>query len=387
MDLFGDDAPENNEYDADDSDIGYVMPIPTSSSLLPPHQSSLFFGHDTLEKQLLGLWNAKRMPHAIVLNGLKGIGKATFAYRLARFILKQSAKDNESSGGLFGGEDIAPETLAIPSDDPVFSRVASGGHVDMLILRKPFYDKFGKETASVPVHEIRKIEPFLRHTSSNGGWRVVIVDEADTMNRNAQNALLKILEEPPKNALLILVTHGAGGLLPTIRSRCRVVGMQPLQEDDFRTLIHKISDTPIMPSDEDLLMALSGGSIGQAIDLIEGDGIQATHIILDALGRINELSHDQIDSLALSFGKSGDVNTMTQFNFILNWWFETVIRMAANGTHFQSIGAIDLKTPFGHDLKSLLRLHEDVASHIETCINGALDKRYMIYKALRMIQG
>lgn len=388
MNLFGDDAAENDEYDDGNRDVSSsYAPISPAIGLQPPHQSSLFIGQDDVEQQLLNLWNANRMPHAIVLNGLKGIGKATLAYRLARFVLKQSDEGNDLTSGLFGGEDIALENLGIQSDDPVFSRVASGGHTDMMVISRPFDEKKGQFKNEIPVEDIRKIAPFLRKTSGNGGWRIVIVDDANTMNRQGQNAILKILEEPPKKALLILVTHGAGGLLPTIRSRCRFIQMQPLSSSDFRTLIHKFSDAPIMPADEDILNALSGGSIGQAVHLMEDDGIQATHIILDALGKINDLTNDQIDSLALSFGRSGDTNTMTQFNFILNWWFETLAVMAANGMTTKTIGAFELKTPVGHDLKSLLRLHEDVATHIETCINGALDKRYMIYKALRMVQG
>lgn len=385
MNLFGDDVIDEDFDDADDFASSFVddYPVTEKETLQPPQSSSLFLGHEQIEKDLLALWNSNRMPHAIVLSGLQGIGKATFAYRLARFILKESSQD--SAEGLFG-DDAKPENLSIPADDPVFSKVASGGHPDLMVVTRPFDEKKGQFKDDIPVDDIRKVAPFLRKTSSNGGWRVVIVDDANTMNRNGQNALLKILEEPPKKALLILVTHGAGGLLPTIRSRCRFVSFMPLVHDDVMTLLNKDSEEPVMSNDGEILSAISEGSAGQAITMLQGGGVQHVHVLLDALGRVRSLSNDQIDALALSYGKSGDTKSLQHFTFILNWWFETLIYMAAAGQKVKTIGNIDMRIPEGEDVQSLLRLQEDVAEHIETCINGSLDKRYMIYKALRMVQ-
>jgi len=379
MGLFGDEAIE------DDFDNGDFTPSRIKSDTLnPPQSSNLFVGHDDVERDILTQWNNGRMPHALVLSGLKGIGKATFAYRLSRFILKKSGAGD--AGGLFG-DDVAPESLDIPSDHPVFSKIASGGHPDMLVISRPFDDRKGQFKDDIPVDDIRKVAPFLRKTSSDGGWRVVIIDDANTMNRNGQNALLKILEEPPKNALLILVTHGAGGLLPTIRSRCRFVAFDRLSDDNVASLLNKASDTPIMPHDTDIITSLVGGSAGQAIELNEEGGVEAVNILLNALAQIHDMSENQIDALALSYGKSGDKKIIQKFTFILNWWFETLVYLSAQGLKTTQVGGIDIVIPAGHDLKSLLQLHEDVEAHIKTCIIGNLDKRYMIYKTLRMIQG
>jgi DNA polymerase-3 subunit delta' len=376
MSLFGD------EFDDDVKDDDIVDVQVSEETLQPPQKSDMFLGHETQEQEILNAWNAGRMPHAIVMNGVQGIGKATFAYRLARFILKQSA-DN---GGLFG-EDVKPETLSVSSDHPVFSKIASGGHTDLLTITRPFDEKKGQFKSEIPVGDIRKVAPFLRQTSGAGGWRVVIIDDSNTMNRNGQNALLKILEEPPKNALLILVTHGSGGLLPTIRSRCRFMAFDVLNDTHVKTLLNTASDVPIMPADMDILTAMADGSAGQAIALLNEGGIEAVNIMLNALARIDDMSIDQIDALALSYGKSGDAKTITQFHFILNWWFEKIIMMAVNGQSMQTIGHLDLTVPQGRELQSLLRLHEDVEAHIQACIHGNLDKRYMIFKTLRMVQG
>lgn len=378
MSLFGD-TDINDDFD-DDGNSSFAPPI--AETLQPPQQSSYFIGHDKIEQDILSLWNANRMPHALVLNGLKGIGKATFAYRLARFILKETS---QNTGGLLG-DDSTPENLSIADFDPVFAKVASGGHPDILTISRPFDEKKGQQKDDIPVSDIRKVAPFLRKTSSDGGWRIVIIDDANTMNCNGQNALLKILEEPPKNVLILLITHGAGGLLPTIRSRCRFISFDKLNDEAVIKILNKSSDVPVLSSDADIITALSEGSAGKAVDLNLDGGIEAVNIVLNALLNIHEMSESQIDALALSYGKSGDSNIIKKFTFIINWWFETLILLSASGLKTTHIGGIDIVVPAGHGLKSLLQLHEDVEVHIQSCLNGNLDKRYMIYKTLRMIQ-
>ena len=335
MSLFGDEVIDDQE-----DDFSSVLDSAPQDSLLPPHQSSFFIGHEDVEKNLLNLWNSGRMPHALIFNGVKGIGKATLAYRLSRFILKESAENG--AGGLFG-DDVTLETMDVPTDHPVFSKVSSGGHLDMLTIARPFDEKTGQLKNDIPVDDIRKVAPFLRKTSGEGGWRIVIIDDANMMNRNGQNALLKILEEPPKNALLILVTHGAGGLLPTIRSRCHFVPFQTLEPAQIETLMRKAAETPIMPGDEALLLAMADGSAGQAITLLNEGGLEAANILLGALANLEEMNESQIDALALSYGKSGDKKIIEKFVFILNWWFETLIMMAVEGTATHTIGTIDLR--------------------------------------------
>jgi DNA polymerase-3 subunit delta' len=382
MNLFGDDIVED---DFEGDVITYNdAPTTKADTLQPPQLSNICVGHEDQEKEFLSLWNAHRMPHSVILNGLKGIGKATFAYRLARFILKESGGGD--AGGLFGDE-AAPETLAIPSDHPVFSRVASGGHSDIMVITRPFDEKKGQFKNEIPVDDIRKVAPFLRKTSGDGGWRVVIVDDANTMNRNGQNALLKILEEPPQNALLILVTHGAGGLLPTIRSRCRFISFSPLGESDLHALLNKSSDTLLSHDDVALLSRIAEGSAGQAIELYQNGGLDHVRKILDALNDIKTLSNDTMDQLALAYGRSGDQATTNHFIFILNWWFEILIYMHVHDMQRQTIGDITLTAPLNQSLHSLIRKHEDVMEHMNTCLNSNLDKRYMIYKALRMVRG
>lgn len=380
MDLFGDAPSEEDSIDFID-DAPFLATEP--QGMQPPHKSDIFFGHEQIEKEMLALWNSGRMPHALVLNGLKGVGKATFAYRLARFVLNET---DDSSQGLFGGEDVKPANLALLRDNAVFQRVASGGHSDIMTLARPFDDRKGEFKNEIPVDDIRKVAPFLRKTSGAGGWRVVIIDDANCMNRSGQNALLKILEEPPKNALLILVTHGAGGLLPTIRSRCRFVAFDVLSDDILNDLMDMAAGSPLMPNDSDILTALAQGSAGQAIDLLERGGIEVITNILECLASLPDATEEDIDRFSLSFGKSGAKDVIDQFIFVLRWWFQTTILLCVNGQSSKHVGHLSIKIPNGHDLQSLLRLSETVEAHIHSCKNGNLDTRYMIFKTLRMIQ-
>jgi DNA polymerase-3 subunit delta' len=224
-----------------------------------------------------------------------------------------------------------------------------------------------------------------------GGWRVTIIDDANLMagagtSSASQNVLLKILEEPPKDALLILVTHGAGGLLPTIRSRCRFINFHPLSDDHVNDLLVKANGgVPLMPSDADILIALSQGSAGQAIQLFEQGGIEQIVTILDCLASLETANEDMLDRFALSFGKSGKT-ALDQFLFVLRWWFEMIVRMQINGQQTYTVGHIDITIPNHTQLADFLHLQENIEEHIKTCQSGNLDTRYMIFKILRMIQ-
>lgn len=386
MDLFGDtpagDLDDANEYDAYANDDSLLQDV-SGPSVKPPQESDLFLGHEDIEKKCLRLWNDGRMPHAIVLNGLKGVGKATFAFRLARFVLKESAN---GGGGLFG-DDIIPETLAISPDDPVFRKIQSGGHTDCLVISRPFDEKKGEYKNDIPVEEIRKIAPFLRNTSGDGGWRVVIVDDADTMNRNGQNALLKILEEPPKKTLLILVTHGAGGLLPTIRSRCRFMTFDALPDAIIEDLLHKAAGAlPLMPDDLDILTSMAQGSAGQAISLLQNGGMETVRSVLDCFMHLDRATAGDIDNYALSFGKSGSKDVLDLFVYTVHWWFDRLVRMLIDGRQAENIGHQELKVPPQWNLQSVLSLHETIDEHIKSCQIGTLDTRYMIFKTLILLQ-
>ncbi|MBO0737123.1 MAG: DNA polymerase III subunit delta', partial [Alphaproteobacteria bacterium] len=184
-----------------------------------PRVNPDLLGHERIECELRRLDEAGRLPHAILLSGPRGVGKATLAFRLARYLLAKSAgiPAGPSGGGLY-----------VDPDSSVFRRVASGGHADLLTIGRGYDPRRRRLRSEIIVEDTREIAGFFRLTAAEEGWRVVVVDGAEAMNRHAANALLKTLEEPPQRALLLLVSHNAGQLPPTIRSRCRRVPVMPL---------------------------------------------------------------------------------------------------------------------------------------------------------------
>jgi DNA polymerase-3 subunit delta' len=237
-----------------------------------PRANPELLGHATDEAGLRRLAESGRMPHAILLSGPRGIGKATFAFRLARFVLGQP---RERAGG---------QGLAIDPESGVFRRVASGGHADLLTVERAYDPRRKRMRSEIVAEDARAIATFLHLTPAEGGWRVVIVDGADEMNRSAANALLKILEEPPRRALLLLVAHSAGRLLPTIRSRCRRLPLSPLPTETVRHLLGR-RRPDLAAANAEAIAGLAGGSIGAALDLADAGGLDLYRSLLELLTR------------------------------------------------------------------------------------------------------
>jgi DNA polymerase-3 subunit delta' len=268
-----------------------------------PRANPDIVGHEAVESALQQNFDGGRMPHALLLFGPRGIGKATLAYRLARYVL---AVDEGGKLDMFGAP-AAPETgLAVPPDSGVFRRIAASGHADLLTVERAYDPRRKRLRSEIVVDDAREIGAFLHLTSAEGGWRVVIVDGADEMNRNAANSLLKILEEPPRRALLILVAHSAGRVLPTIRSRCRHIPLSPLPVATVRSLL-----TNYCPSLDDsaasAVAELAEGSIGRALELIASGGVELFKTLNAMLARRGGLDvlalHGFADRLARQDGE------------------------------------------------------------------------------------
>jgi DNA polymerase III subunit delta' len=264
----------------------------TSEPIAPPPRANPdLVGHEAVEAVLRQNFDAGRLPHALLLSGPRGIGKATLAFRLARYAL--SARGEGASLDMFGTPPAAENGLAVPLESGVFRRVAAGGHADLLTIERAYDPRRKRLRGEIVVDDAREIGAFLRLTPAEGGWRVVIVDGADEMNRNAANSLLKILEEPPRRALLILVAHSPGRLLPTIRSRCRHVALSPLSDATVRDLLARYC--PDLGSEEaEAVAKLAEGSIGRALELVASGGVQLSNTLTAMLSR-----RGGIDVLAL----------------------------------------------------------------------------------------
>ena len=231
-----------------------------------PRDTRHLYGQDTAEAAFLQAFHSGRMHSGWLLTGPEGIGKATLAYRIAAFLL---ADDPGAGGGLFG--DPAPATtLALPDIHPGFALIRADSHPRLFVLKRRPDDKTGRLPQQITVEAARELKGFFQLSAADGGRRVVIVDPADELNPSAANAILKLLEEPPRLTTLLLVSHRPAGLLPTIRSRCRTLRLNPLAPADLAAALDQTGTTAEAP---EALAVLAGGSVGRAVQLAAMDGL------------------------------------------------------------------------------------------------------------------
>jgi DNA polymerase-3 subunit delta' len=259
-----------------------------------PRATARLFGHDAAQTAVLDAFSSGRQHHAWMLQGPRGIGKATFAYHLARFLIATSPA---GPADIFG-DNPAPSTLHIDPEHPVARRVAVGSESGLFVLRRAVDEKDRSKLKTViTVDEARKLKEFLTMSAPDGTPRVVIIDAADEMNVQTANAILKLLEEPPANTTLLLICHQPSRLLPTIRSRCRTLSFGRLSADHMTQALTQ-ADVPL-PTNMDYLNELAVGSVGEALRLLNLGG-------LDTYARLVELLQNAPGLDRAKLGKLGD---------------------------------------------------------------------------------
>ena len=281
-----------------------------------PRETNVLFGHQEAEAALLTAYKSGRIPHAWLLGGAQGIGKATLAYRMARFVLSHR-------------DPLSPTvqraaTLAIDPNEPAARHIAQDAHGSLLALERTANDK-GVLRTVITVDETRETISFFGSTAAVEGWRVCIVDTVDELNPNAANALLKILEEPPQQSLFLLVSHAPARVLPTILSRCRKLPMRPLATDDVvRAAAQAVSRDANDPA-LGAAAAAAEGSVARALTLLGGDALklqQRTAAMLASLPKVDPREvHALGDSLPLS-----DRVALAAFIDGVEWWISERLR-------------------------------------------------------------
>lgn len=286
-----------------------------------PRETQTVFGHAAAERALIDAFATGRMHHAWLISGRTGVGKATLAYRLARFLLAGPHDRTQPQASL----DVAPDSTAA-------RQVLALSHPGLLVLRRPWNPTTKRFGTSIPIDEVRRLRSFLGHTAAEDTWRVVIVDTADDLNPNAANALLKSLEEPPKRTVFLLLVSEPGRLLPTIRSRCRLLPLAPLGPDDLRRAAVAAGDG----RDDKLILpesmeALADGSVRRLLELSDGTGSKLYERILAILTGLPGIDWSAAHTLADDLGSLSADHRFEMFFTILLGVMAKAIRGAAAG--------------------------------------------------------
>jgi DNA polymerase-3 subunit delta' len=384
--LFAEDPDKPSLFDEEEDldDLVEVSATEVPALRLPRAQTEML-GHDVISDQLLHMFSTGRMPHGLIFAGPNGVGKSTMAFRLARFLLSQAKREDTGGPSLFGGEAEAPlpaKDLFVAPSHPVFAQVASGGHPDLLTIQRMSDDKTGRLKGSVSVEDIRRIAPFMRMTpSTEKGWRIVVIDDADTMTRSSQNSLLKILEEPPERALLILITHRSGALLTTIFSRCVVFNFSPLPEDQILSALEKYR---LESSLQEIVVWMARGSLGKALEYVgHKDHLPQIKKTLALLTTGSQLDWPTIQAFAGEIGGKGNEDAQKVFEETMSWAASWLAKHVALGQTWP-------KNPYLTGIQELLaqltladslKICDSLESHFEMVRTGNLDKRFLVMGA------
>jgi len=276
----------------------------------PPRLTQTLFGHAAAEVALLAAYRSGRIPHAFLLLGQKGIGKATLAYRMARFVL---AHPDPAAP-----EVLAAKSLAVDPQHPVARRMAAQAQADLLVLERTPNEK-GVLRQQVAVEDVRRTVAFFGATAGEGGWRIAIVDAVDELNRFGANALLKILEEPPQRVILLLVCHSAARVLPTLRSRCRTLTLRPLAQADVAAALAAAMGRPTGDPEVAAAAAAADGSVSRALAFLDDDALDLRQRALAALERLPALDGNALHAIGDALAGT-DPQPLAAFLDTVNAW-------------------------------------------------------------------
>jgi len=260
----------------------------------------MIVGQERAVGQFASAWASRKLHHAWLLAGPKGVGKASFAHAAARRVLAEAAEPLLDLPGI--------ETC---DDHPIVKLIEAGSHPDMRRLERLVNEKTGNLARNISVDQVRELGEFLSLTTALSPWRVVVIDTVDELETAGANALLKILEEPPSNTLFFLISHAPGRLLPTIRSRCRRLDFQGLDDDALTSILEREA-TDLSNAERQRISAMSLGSAGRALAFAEL-GLAKLEESALAILRQGDPTNVRRSDLASELGKKGAADRYSAF--------------------------------------------------------------------------
>ncbi len=344
-----------------------------------PRATERIFGHVTAEAAFAHALQSGRTHHGWLINGHEGIGKATIAYRMARFALSLASERGHGARPL----DVPPQSVAA-------RQVLALSHPGLLVIRRPWDQKNKRHLTVISVDEVRRIKSFLAHSTGTDAWRVIIVDQADELNIAAANALLKSLEEPPPRTLFLLVTSQPGRLLTTIRSRCRRLDLEGLCEPDMREAVAQAvaasGGAPIDDKSWPMLIEGAQGSVRRLLALSRSEGLGVHAKLKGIVSSLPRLDWTQVHSLADEVTGAGTEQRFEQLMDLLSDTISRLVRVRAVGVGEPETTRLAERLIPTHGLASWAELWETVQTKRAETAALNLDRKTLILETFARMQ-
>jgi DNA polymerase-3 subunit delta' len=351
-------------------------PLPDVDGDHPPRFTRALVGHERPQRDFLDALQGHRLPHAWLLSGPEGIGKASFAYMVARALLSNPNPQTI-------------ESLSPVTDTPETQLIENSVHPDLYVLNRRYNLKTEKFRGDIRVEDTREMKKSFELSASRGGWRIAIIDSIDEMNKSGVNALLKLIEEPPEKCLFLIVCHNPGRVLDTIRSRCRSLSFGALDEGQLQQIIAGRLEG-IDENEAAAAAFLADGSAGRALLLAEMGGFDLYRDMVGVLEGLPQLDVEALHGLAGRFGARSEPASFRLFCYLFSGWLHRVVRAASTGQAFQPVfqGEAELVARLvSHDLplEPALSLWEKVQHQVRQVEGLNLDKKQAILEWFAML--
>ena len=290
-----------------------------------PKLAKKLIGHNIQKLYFLNSFISKRLPQCWLLAGDKGVGKATFAWLIAKFLLTTNQEPDDIKIDL-NGSNI--DSILAPQDGGTLTRIESGSEQRIYVVKKGYSETRRAFFKNISMDDIRNLQSYCSLSIADGGWRVIIIDTADDLNTNSCNALLKLLEEPPKNTLFLLISHQPNLLLPTLQSRCQKLLFAALAQNDFKAVLTTIG-CEIAPAEEVSLSILSNGSAGVACRLINSNCLNLYRDILNLASSLPNLNTKKAMQLSQNYFAKAKANEFESFIEMMQQFFSRLCKTGA----------------------------------------------------------